>query len=249
MLTSPEMLEIALQAARGLLNEAEVREAFAGSSPEADCEHDHLASGKLGACVPCMDAIRAGSTPSTPVADDYPDAFREQLARRAALPAGSPSTPAACKFCDGVMAADARFTRQNPPILVCQSCGSLWSGHDNSWAAVEPDTTEPVREALAELVEAVQDAGGATAWQDAAARKGAAALAGSRPPEPWTPTSENINALPQPIRAYIMELETNADPAGMVRRAILAEEQRDALLAAPDMASAVTPPPPERPTP
>lgn len=33
----------------------------------------------------------------------------------------------------------------------------------------------------------------------------------------WTPTAENINALPEPIRNYIHSLETNTDPAGMVR--------------------------------
>lgn len=33
----------------------------------------------------------------------------------------------------------------------------------------------------------------------------------------WLPTSENINALPLPLRRYIMELQTNADPAGIVR--------------------------------
>jgi hypothetical protein len=43
--------------------------------------------------------------------------------------------------------------------------------------------------------------------------------AATRDPQPtgWLPTAENINALPEPIRAYIMGLETNADPAGMVR--------------------------------
>ncbi len=32
----------------------------------------------------------------------------------------------------------------------------------------------------------------------------------------WTPTPENINALPRPLRKYLHDLETNADPAGMV---------------------------------
>lgn len=35
--------------------------------------------------------------------------------------------------------------------------------------------------------------------------------------EDWTPTADNINALPRPVRDYIHSLETNADPAGMVR--------------------------------
>ena len=29
----------------------------------------------------------------------------------------------------------------------------------------------------------------------------------------WTPTAENINALPEPLRRYIMHLETHADPS------------------------------------
>lgn len=32
----------------------------------------------------------------------------------------------------------------------------------------------------------------------------------------WLPTAENINALPKPVRKYIADLETNADPPSMV---------------------------------
>jgi hypothetical protein len=32
-------------------------------------------------------------------------------------------------------------------------------------------------------------------------------------PNDWQPTAENINALPLPLRRYIMHLETHADPA------------------------------------
>lgn len=32
----------------------------------------------------------------------------------------------------------------------------------------------------------------------------------------WLPTAENINALPEALRKFIHDLETNADPAGMV---------------------------------
>jgi hypothetical protein len=39
------------------------------------------------------------------------------------------------------------------------------------------------------------------------------------------PTSEAINALPRPMRKYIHDLETNGDPAGMVRE----KQQLDAL--------------------
>jgi len=34
--------------------------------------------------------------------------------------------------------------------------------------------------------------------------------------EGWHPTSENINALPPPLRRYIHDLETNCDPAGII---------------------------------
>jgi hypothetical protein len=36
-------------------------------------------------------------------------------------------------------------------------------------------------------------------------------------PDDWTPTAANINALPLPLRRYIMELETHADPAGTIQ--------------------------------
>jgi hypothetical protein len=45
----------------------------------------------------------------------------------------------------------------------------------------------------------------------------------------WLPTAEAINALPEPLRRFIHDLETNADPAGMVRQNIILEEQVDAL--------------------
>ncbi|MET3929516.1 hypothetical protein ABIE51_001403 [Lysobacter sp. OAE881] len=48
-------------------------------------------------------------------------------------------------------------------------------------------------------------------------------------PENWLPTSENINALPRPVRDYIMRLHANTDPAGELRRAMVAEMERDAL--------------------
>ena len=32
----------------------------------------------------------------------------------------------------------------------------------------------------------------------------------------WTPTAENINALPEPLRIYIHDLQTVCDPAGDV---------------------------------
>jgi len=41
----------------------------------------------------------------------------------------------------------------------------------------------------------------------------------------WIPTPENINALPEPIRQYISDLETQSDPAGMVRENTLLKDQ------------------------
>ena len=32
-------------------------------------------------------------------------------------------------------------------------------------------------------------------------------------PDDWTPTNANIEALPMPLRRFIMQLETHADPA------------------------------------
>lgn len=31
-------------------------------------------------------------------------------------------------------------------------------------------------------------------------------------PDDWTPTAANVNALPEPLRRYIMQLETHRDP-------------------------------------
>lgn len=36
-------------------------------------------------------------------------------------------------------------------------------------------------------------------------------------PDGWQPTAENINALPEPVRHYIHDLVSNADPAGTAR--------------------------------
>ena len=53
-------------------------------------------------------------------------------------------------------------------------------------------------------------------------------------PDGWTPTAENINALPKPLFEYIYHLETMADPAGMVaENALLKDQTRqlDAMIA------------------
>ena len=49
----------------------------------------------------------------------------------------------------------------------------------------------------------------------------------------FKPTAACINALPDKLRQWIMELETNADPAGNIRRAVVAEENVRALASAP----------------
>lgn len=45
----------------------------------------------------------------------------------------------------------------------------------------------------------------------------------------WTPTVEAINALPEPLRRYIMNLETRCDPAGETRERILIAEENAML--------------------
>lgn len=45
----------------------------------------------------------------------------------------------------------------------------------------------------------------------------------------WLPTAENINALPEPLRKYIYELETNCDPPTLVRDNIIIKENIKAL--------------------
>jgi hypothetical protein len=48
--------------------------------------------------------------------------------------------------------------------------------------------------------------------------------------ETWLPTVENKNALPEPIRKYIHDIETNVDPQGMVRENVLIRDTCTALL-------------------
>lgn len=47
----------------------------------------------------------------------------------------------------------------------------------------------------------------------------------------WTPTADNINALPDPIKRYIHDLETNCDPQYIIRENILTKGENNALLA------------------
>lgn len=46
----------------------------------------------------------------------------------------------------------------------------------------------------------------------------------------WLPTPENINALPEPVRRLIHLLETNTDPAHIVRENILIKDTCKALV-------------------
>lgn len=47
----------------------------------------------------------------------------------------------------------------------------------------------------------------------------------------WKPTSENINALPMPIRSYIHDLETRCDPSGDLNQLALVKDQNQQLQA------------------
>ena len=40
----------------------------------------------------------------------------------------------------------------------------------------------------------------------------------------WLPTAENINALPEPVRNYIADMQTNADPPSMVADNIIMKD-------------------------
>jgi len=45
----------------------------------------------------------------------------------------------------------------------------------------------------------------------------------------WLPTTENVNALPDPLRRYIHDLETRCDPSGEVLEAYGMRQQISAL--------------------
>jgi hypothetical protein len=47
--------------------------------------------------------------------------------------------------------------------------------------------------------------------------------------ERWLPAPAHINALPQPVRTYLHDLETNTDPAGMVAENALLRDLIGAL--------------------
>lgn len=47
----------------------------------------------------------------------------------------------------------------------------------------------------------------------------------------WTPTPENVNALPGPVRRYVHDLETRCDPSGDVQTIASLREQVAGLTA------------------
>ncbi len=49
------------------------------------------------------------------------------------------------------------------------------------------------------------------------------------PDKNWLPTAENINALPDPVRNYIADMQTNADPPSMVADNIILRDTIKAL--------------------
>ena len=45
----------------------------------------------------------------------------------------------------------------------------------------------------------------------------------------WTPTPENIDALPRPLRRYIHDLQSNVDPLGTMRENFQLRQEVKAL--------------------
>jgi hypothetical protein len=45
----------------------------------------------------------------------------------------------------------------------------------------------------------------------------------------WLPTAENINALPEPLRRYVHDLESRCDPAGELRELVLLRDENAML--------------------
>lgn len=45
----------------------------------------------------------------------------------------------------------------------------------------------------------------------------------------WTPTAENIESLPDPLRRYIHDLHTRADPGGLMRENFTLRQENNYL--------------------
>lgn len=108
---------------------------------------------------------------------------------------------------DGADWNDPEIAWTNPPHRshLCHSCGCIWRPADvptNGVASIETQGKDDTW------------FGG---WSGRAVAPN------------WTPTAENINALPNPIRRYIYDLETKADPTGIVRQLTIATDMIRAL--------------------
>lgn len=98
-------------------------------------------------------------------------------------------------------------------------------------------TQQPESEPAGELTSKVSQLGNflARLYPGQEMQKGDKFYTGPQPtpqvPDNWLPTPENINALPDPVRGYIHDLVTNADPAGMVRENITVRDENKMLRA------------------
>jgi hypothetical protein len=62
-------------------------------------------------------------------------------------------------------------------------------------------------------------------WTSAEPEGELVAMATVEIPDDWKPTNENIEALPDPLRVWIMMLETRCDPAGDLREMMQLRDQ------------------------
>lgn len=107
-----------------------------------------------------------------------------------------------------------------------------WDERDDEWklvaAPVASRATRPdLRAAMVKLSRALGHPGTVEAADGQSVEAALIELAATRlaaAPQGWKPTPENINALPEPIRQYVMELETLCDPAGIVRENMLLKD-------------------------
>lgn len=110
---------------------------------------------------------------------------------------------------------------------------------EQSQRASVPATSQPaavpVQDALTTLMatwkkKAINSNRGSSNTYAACAEQLEAALRREPPAvRTWMPTAENINALPLPLRSYIHQLETEADPAGTIRELVIARDVIQAL--------------------
>jgi hypothetical protein len=99
----------------------------------------------------------------------------------------------------------------------------------------EPEAGPPSnadRAALAKILTVLIDRENCEAAMDEIRRIAVRARADPQPDEywhGWLPDPEHFNALPYPLRTYIHELETRADPAGDVAAIAFLKDTVDAL--------------------